>query len=102
MGMNPKLGLLVGSISNPRVGGERFVCKQKVTYCKLAPELGSVQKERDVATPECSVPWTATDFSVQRITPPCRFLMKKSPLPSVLRRLNLGRSPTRSLISAGG
>ena len=48
MGMNPKLGLLVGSISNPRVGGERFVCKQKVTYCKLAPELGSVQKERMV------------------------------------------------------
>lgn len=46
VGMNPKLGLLVGSISNPRVGGERFVFKQRVKCCKLAPESGSVQKER--------------------------------------------------------
>lgn len=46
VGMNPKLGLLVGSIADPRVGGERFVCRQKVTCCKLAPELGAVQKER--------------------------------------------------------
>ena len=44
--MNPKVGLLVGSISNPRVGGERFVCEQRVKCCKLATESGSVQKER--------------------------------------------------------
>ena len=61
-----------------------------------------MQKERDVATPDCSVAWTATDFPVQRITVPCGLLMKKGPLPSVLSRLNLERRPTRPLISAGG
>ena len=43
--MNPKLGLLVGSISNPRVGDERYVRKQKVKWYKFAPESKSVQKE---------------------------------------------------------
>ena len=45
MCMNPKLGLLVGSISNPRVGDERYVRKQKVKWYKFAPESKSVQKE---------------------------------------------------------
>lgn len=44
VGMNPKLGLLVGSISNPRVGDERYVRKQ-VKWYKFAPESKSVQKE---------------------------------------------------------
>ena len=56
VGMNPKLGLLVGSISNPRVGGERFVCKQRVKCCKLAPESGSVQKERVDIRPVNDIP----------------------------------------------